>query len=262
MFTFLPSLLWYSTVTLECVEKVISYPYSIYLWLTVDQDIISLYWITRPNTQWWMENGPAVTSNNFTLSLLLPSLLKWKTETQWWLHHFRFFPVVLPLQHALLCSTFSWRQSVCIFWEESLATSEPFNVHPACKPIRKYIVCFEQTFCACSIWLTRIIKHLNKNHCLLALERSQPCHRQLGRLAKGKMHLCWGTPGQHGETAMPSAPPLLLRSQTKHLYLIRASFGESQEMRHILSSQLHKLKETSQKGQLPDTPCIASVSQG
>lgn len=47
------------------------------------------------------------------------------------------------------------------------------KVHQPNKAICKYVVCFEQTFCSGSIWLTRIIKHLNKNHCLLPLESVQ-----------------------------------------------------------------------------------------
>lgn len=124
----------------------------------------------------------------------------------------------------MFCPIFSPRWQVSVLWEEWLATSEPSSVPPTSRAISKHIVCFEQTFCSGSIWLTRIIKHLNKNHCLLPLESVQLVTDSLEGWQKARCIVLGDIQASMEGPVCHLPPPLLLRSQSNHFNLIRARF--------------------------------------
>lgn len=131
------------------------------------------------NKQWGVGENPSVTPHNFqswSSSFYLPPstpqlpLLKWKGNL-----------VIITLipssfrsscHFNVLSHILSHMVGLCLL-RRMTSNFRASKVHQPNKAICKYVVCFEQTFCSGSIWLTRIIKHLNKNHCLLPLESVQ-----------------------------------------------------------------------------------------
>lgn len=122
-------------------------------------------------------------------------------------------------------------------------------MHPPNKAICKYIVCFEQTFCSGSIWLTRIIKHLNKNHCLLTLESVQLVVDSLEGWQKARCTVLGDIQTSTEGPLCHLPPPLVLGSRSNHFHVIRERSLQSQKMGFSCSSQIWKLQKVSHSGQ-------------
>lgn len=93
-------------------------------------------------------------------------------------------------------------------------------MHPPNKAIYKYIVCFEQHFCSGSIWLTRIIKNLNKNHCLLPLDSIQVVTDSLEGWQEARYTVLGDIQTSMKGPVCHLPPPLMLESQANHVILL------------------------------------------
>lgn len=105
-------------------------------------------------------------------------------------------------------------------------------MHPPNKAICKYIVCFERTFCSGSIWLTRIIKNLNKNHCLLPLDSIQVVADSLEGWQRARYTVLGDIQTSMEGPVCHLPPPLMLGSQSNRLislekYLYKARRWDS-----------------------------------
>lgn len=105
-------------------------------------------------------------------------------------------------------------------------------MHPPNKAICKYIVCFERNFCSGSIWLTSIIKNLNKNHCLLPLDSIQVVTDSLEGWQKARYTVLGDIQTSMEEPVCHLPPLFMLGSQSNHVislekYLYRARRWDS-----------------------------------